>query len=147
MKEIERKFLVDVESWQQLVLPEAQHIIQAYLHRSESHVVRVRLKGDQAFLTIKGANTGMERDEFEYPIATDEAKHMLKHFAGPCIEKYRYRIQVGEHTWDVDHFVQPRKDLLLAEIELSYSEEDFLRPEWLANEVTHLPEYFNSNMI
>lgn len=147
MKEIERKFLVDIDRWNSIEKPEPTHIIQAYLDRAEDHVTRIRIKGKQAFLTIKGSNTGITRSEFEFEIPVTEAQEMIALFCPKVIEKRRFEIQVSTHLWEVDEFINPRAGLVLAEIELSSENESFTSPDWIAKEVSHDPSYYNSTML
>jgi len=146
--EIERKFLVDLA---QIPLPPGGiDIRQGYLPLSASvkTVVRVRVKGEQAFLTVKGENRGATRAEFEYAIPLSEALDMLENLClKPLIEKTRYEIPAGEHLWEIDIFHGDNKGLVIAEIELNDENDHFERPEWLSEEVTHDPRYYNSNLL
>lgn len=146
--EIERKFLVNLD---QIPLPAVGIIIkQGYLPLSESvkTVVRVRVKGEEAFLTVKGENRGASRQEFEYAIPASEALEMLENLCQrPLIEKTRYEIPAGKQLWEIDIFHAENKGLVVAEIELTDENDHFERPYWLAEEVTHDPRYYNSNLL
>ena len=145
--EIERKFLVKKELWQSLEKPEGKHYRQGYLLNGEDHVVRIRIAGDQGFITIKGAAEGISRMEYEYDIPKEDAREMLDKFQPEGTEKIRYRIPEGNGlTWEVDEFLGANAGLIVAEIELSSEEQAFLHPEWLDQEVTHDERYSNSNL-
>ena len=140
--EIERKFLIDI---QKFVKPHEGLIIkQAFLSSDKERVVRIRIIGDQAFLTIKGISSGMSRDEFEYSIPVRDAEELIENLCEkPIIEKIRYRIEYKNHIWDVDFFSGDNEGLVVAEIELQSEEEKFEMPEWLGEEVTGDERYYN----
>ena len=144
--EIERKFLVRGEAWRALAEPLL--LRQGYLSTDPGRVVRVRIEGARAFLTIKGKSQGATRSEWEYPIPVSEAGQLLDDLCQqPLVEKYRRRIPVGAHTWEVDEFLGVNAGLVVAEIELGSEDEGFERPDWVGQEVTHETRYFNSNLI
>jgi adenylate cyclase len=145
--EIERKFLVDPEKWEKEIKPEPKTIIQAYLLRSPEKTIRVRTKGSKGYITIKGPTKGISREEFEYEIPLEDAHEMIRLFADKVIEKKRFEITIGEHTWEIDVFGGKLNGLILAEIELSDEGEAFKRPEWITEEVSTDPNYFNANLI
>ncbi len=145
--EIERKFLVDPEKWEKEINPEPKTIIQAYLLRSPEKTIRVRTKGSKGYITIKGPTKGISREEFEYEIPLEDAHEMIRLFADKVIEKKRFEITIGEHTWEIDVFGGKLNGLILAEIELSDEGEAFKRPEWITEEVSTDPNYFNANLI
>lgn len=143
--EIERKFLVNKELWK----PQSDGVAyrQGYLSRVEDRVVRVRIAGGVAFLTIKGRSSNVSRLEFEYPIPVEDAQTLLDLLCErPLIEKTRYEQQVGGHIWTVDVFLGDNDGLILAEIELTSENESFDRPTWLGREVSDDPRYFNSEL-
>jgi len=143
--EIERKFLVDKRYW----VPQGEPVLirQGYLKATGDSVVRVRLKGLRAFLTVKGKTTGASRLEFEYEIPVSDAKQMLDELSeGPLIEKQRYLIPQGVHLWEVDVFFGDNEGLMVAEIELHSEADTFVKPEWVGKEVTDDARYFNSNL-
>lgn len=143
--EIERKFLVDRDQWR----PRNDGVAfrQGYLSRVEHRVVRVRIAGGAAFLTIKGRSSGVTRFEFEYPIPVEDAEALLDRLCErPLIEKTRYEEVFGGHIWTVDVFQGENDGLILAEIELSSEAESFDRPPWLGREVSDDPRYFNSEL-
>jgi adenylate cyclase len=144
--EIERKFLVKKDSWRSHVESEAR-IMQGYLANNATATVRVRVKGAAAFLTIKGAGTGISRSEYEYPIPVEDAQAMLRDLAVfPPIDKVRYRVRSGRHIWDLDIFAGENAGLVMAEVELATVDEAFERPDWLGEEVSGDPRYFNVNL-
>ena len=144
--EIERKFLLRGEGWRALGQPVL--LRQGYLSSHKQRVVRVRIEGEQAMLTIKGGNVGATRGEWEYPIPLADAAELLDTLCEqPIIEKYRRRIAVGEHTWEVDEFLGANQGLVFAEIELAAEDEAFDKPDWIGDEVTHDARYYNSNLI
>lgn len=142
-QEIERKFLVAGGGWR----PDTPGVVyrQGYMPTQAPLTVRVRLAGDDAYLTLKGPATGITRAEFEYAIPWADGEDLIQKFcAQPLIEKTRYRIPVGDHIWEVDEFVGENAGLVLAEIELSHEAEPFVAPPWLGQEVSHDPRYRNS---
>ncbi len=143
--EIERKFLVVGEEWKALAQPVL--LRQAYLNSSKERVVRVRIEGELAFLTIKGINQGISRSEWEYAIPLHEAQEMFESVCEQAsIEKLRYRITFGKHLWEVDEFLGENVGLCIAEVELSSEQESFLRPDWLGKEVSHDHRYANAQL-
>lgn len=142
--EIERKFLVQPRDWASMGVGKAYK--QGYLSSADNAIVRVRLAGEQGFLTIKGRTEGISRSEFEYPIPRADAEAMLALCPQPLIDKTRYRIPVGQHTWEVDVFHGLNDGLVVAEIELASEDEAFERPDWLAEEVTHDWRYTNASL-
>ncbi|MCP4520338.1 MAG: CYTH domain-containing protein [Cytophagales bacterium] len=144
--EIERKFLVNNEDWKK----EGEAIIykQGYLSSQKEKVVRVRIAGTQAFLTIKGKSEGIERLEFEYKIPVEEAEQLLKTLCErPIIEKTRTKIEYHGFVWEVDEFAGENQGLVVAEIELPTSDTPFKKPLWIGEEVSGDSRYYNSNLI
>lgn len=140
--EIERKFLVDPAKWK----PDGKgkQLVQAYLSTDPKPTVRVRISGEQAFLTIKAHSESISRPEFEYEIPVDDARQMLKIAITEPVEKIRYKIDYQGFLWEVDVFQGKNAGLLMAEIELESETQDFPRPEWLLKEVSGDRRYFNS---
>lgn len=142
-QEIERKFLVADPDF--LAGVPGSEISQGYLHSDARVSVRVRLKADQAYLTIKGPTDGISRAEYEYPIPVDDARPMLDHLCDrPPVHKTRYRVPHGRHIWEVDVFHGANAPLVLAEVELQSPEEVIDMPPWVGAEVSQDPRYFNS---
>lgn len=145
MIEIERKFLVTSTAF----LDEfhtKNRIIQGYLSSVPERTVRVRIKGEKGFLTIKGksSDSGMSRMEWEKEIALEEAEQLLLLCEAGVIDKIRYEIPVGKHLYEVDVFSGENEGLILAEIELESENEAFEKPNWLGMEVTNDTRYYNA---
>lgn len=141
--EIERKFLVIGTEWKKTA---GTHYSQGYLNRDKERVVRVRLAGEKAFITIKGKSTGARRAEYEYEIPTADAEELLKLSDGPVIEKIRRVIEHDGDKWEVDEFLGENAGLVVAEIELKSEDQTFSRPDWLGDEVTQESRYYNSSL-
>lgn len=141
--EIERKFLVRDDSWR----AEADAGIvmrQGYLIGAEKASVRVRVSGEHAYLNIKSATLGVQRQEYEYEIPLSDAEEILDTLCQrPLIEKTRYHVRHGGHTWEIDVFEGDNAGLVVAEIELGAEDEPFERPPWLGEEVSHDKRYYN----
>lgn len=144
--EIERKFLVN-EKWH-AVASKANgiYIAQGYLNSDISRTVRVRIKGEQGYLTIKGKNNGISRQEFEYPIPLADAKELLKLCPAPIIEKTRYILPLDNLKWEIDVFHGANDGLIIAEIELPTEDYPFNKPKWIEKEVSDDPRYYNSSL-
>ena len=145
--EIERKFLVDAEKIPAQILSGGVKISQGYLCVEPSRTVRVRTKGERGFLTIKSANVGIVRQEFEYEIPLDDAQEILKLCADRILEKVRYEIEYAGKIWEVDVFGGKFAGLILAEVELSNADEKIILPDWVGAEVSDDPRYYNVNLI
>jgi CYTH domain-containing protein len=144
-KEIEKKFLVRGQQWQSL----ATGVLfrQGYLNSTKERVVRVRTMGEAAALTIKGITVGATRLEFEYDIPLADAEQLLELCEQPLIEKTRYKIPHEGLIWEVDQFHGVNQGLVVAECELESEQQAIAKPDWVADEVTGDPRYFNSNLI
>ena len=145
MTEIERKFLVTSIDF--IAQSNNQNrIVQGYLNSNPSRTVRVRIKGAKGFLTIKGKGnaSGTTRFEWETEIAVAEAELLLQLCEKGIIDKIRYEILVGKHTFEVDVFSGENQGLIMAEVELSNENDFFEKPKWLGNEVTGDKRYYNS---
>jgi len=141
--EIERKFLVLGSDWH---TANGTRICQGYLNRHKDRTVRVRIAGEQAYLTVKGATKGNTRAEFEYQIPLQDAEQLLALCDGPTIEKVRHKIPHGAHLWEVDEFMGQNAGLVVAEIELASEDEVFYKPHWVGREVSDDSRYFNSQL-
>lgn len=145
-REIERKFLVRREAWH----PDPARGVeyrQGYLSDNPARVVRVRIAGRDAFLTIKGITEGIERCEFEYSIPRSDAEFMLGRLCHrPLVEKIRYRVPLGGRLWEVDEFQGENAGLIVAEVELDRADAALDLPDWVGAEVSNDPRYFNSNL-
>ena len=140
--EIERKFLVRGDSWRAGAV--GTDYQQGYLSIAPQCSVRVRVADVQAWLTIKGASEGLTRQEFEYPLPRDDAQALLGLCLPGIISKTRYLLTHGKHRWEIDEFHGDNAGLLLAEIELEHEDEAFQKPEWLGEEVSDDPRYYNA---
>ncbi|MFK7787392.1 MAG: CYTH domain-containing protein [Crocinitomicaceae bacterium] len=147
MKEIEYKFLVDHEAWAELEKPDPTLIVQGYISKSEEAVVRVRIKGEKGYLTIKGKMVGITRPEFEYEIPLSDAEAMVDLFTDKHIRKHRYEIIIDGKTWEIDEFHGKLQGLIVAELEVESEEESFQKPHWVAEDVSTDPTYFNAVLI
>ena len=144
--EIERKFLLRGDAWRALGQPVL--LRQGYLSSVAERVVRVRIEGNLAMLTIKGRSVGAARGEWEYPIPLADAGQFLERLCEqPVIEKYRRRIVFDGMTWEVDEFLGANAGLVLAEIELEAEDQAFSTPDWIGAEVTDDARYYNANLI
>lgn len=143
-REIERKFLVQ-EGWQ----PQDAgiKIAQGYLSTVPERTVRVRIKGNKGYLTIKGKNKGISRAEFEYEIPRQDAEEMLAMAEQPILAKTRYIEKHGDNLWEIDVFAGENQGLVVAEIELPAEDSAFVRPDWLGEEVSGDVRYYNANLI
>jgi adenylate cyclase len=144
--EIERKFLLQGDAWRPLA-PGTRYR-QGYLNSAKERTVRIRTAGDAAFLTIKGIAVGATRAEYEYAIPLADGNEMLDTLAEkPLIEKMRYRIERGDVTWEIDEFLGENQGLVVAEVELRSEDQPFDKPDWVGDEVTGDPRYFNSSLV
>ena len=143
--EIERKFLVDTIP--QNKISRSKMVKQGYIVNDERQVVRVRSIDHDYFLTIKSTTKGLSRLEFEYAIPEEDARDMFEHLcASSFIEKTRHYIEHQGHLWEVDEFQGKNQGLIVAEIELESEDEMFQRPDWIGDEVSHNPRYYNMNL-
>lgn len=143
--EIERKFLVKEKPFS--IAKRSLKINQGYIINEKSKVIRVREKGDDYFLTIKGNNIGISRLEYDFPISKEDAKELIFHFCKTTlIEKTRHYIEHKGHTWEVDEFHGKNNGLIVAEIELESEDEKFEIPDWVGEEVTQDNRYYNMNL-
>ena len=147
MEELEYKYLVDKVKWNAVAKPAGELIVQGFLHNTKECVVRIRIKGSKGFLTIKGETKGITRKEFEYEIPVNEAKEIVDSFISKSIRKVRYEIPFGTHTWEVDVFEGTLDGLIIAELEVSSESEKFETPDWVTEDVSHDPSYYNAVLI
>ncbi|WP_369752935.1 CYTH domain-containing protein [Flavobacterium sp. WC2409] len=145
MIEIERKFLVTSEAFKKEAFTQ-NRIKQGYLSSVPQRTVRVRTKGDRAFMTVKGVSnsSGMSRFEWEKEISIDEATKLLELCEKGIIDKTRFEVKVDNHTFEIDEFHGENEGLIMAEIELTSENENFEKPYWLGQEVTNDKRYYNS---
>ncbi len=144
-QEIERKFLVEDDGYKQMA-SSFSRIAQGYICRASGRTVRVRIRGEQGFLTIKGPSVdgGLSRYEWEHEIPAREAEELMQLCDGGIIDKIRYLVPVGDHTFEVDEFMGDNEGLVIAEVELESVDEAFDRPSFLGQEVTGDRRYYNS---
>lgn len=141
-QEIERKFLPASEGWRGCAA--GTPYLQGYLCAGKGQTVRVRLAGDQAFLTIKGPTQGISRAEFEYPIPEADVRELFLLCPLPLIEKIRYSIEYAGLIWEVDEFFGANRGLVVIEVELDSAEQTFIKPEWVGAEVSGDSRYSNA---
>lgn len=147
MIEIERKFLVLSEAYKKEAVKKTR-IIQGFLNSDKKRTVRVRLKENVGFLTVKGESSkdGLSRFEWETQITKEEAEALLKLCEPGIIDKIRYEVVVKNHTFEIDEFFGDNQGLVIAEIELKHKKETFEKPNWLGKEVTGNVKYYNSQI-
>lgn len=145
-KEIERKFLIDISGIESL--GSGSRIKQGYISTTNNTAVRVRVKGAIAYLTLKGENKGATRSEFEYEIPLEDANEIIEELcSGPIIDKTRYLVVHGAHTWEIDVFHGENDGLIVAEVELERETEAVDLPKWVINEVTGQVKYYNISLL
>ena len=147
-KEIEKKFLVSSNAYKAAAAKQTR-ITQGYLSSVPERTVRVRIKGNAGFITIKGIGnqSGAARFEWEKEIPVQEVEELLPLCEPGVIDKTRYEVKAGKHLFEVDEFHGDNDGLVVAEVELADEQEEFERPEWLDREVTGDPRYYNSMLM
>lgn len=145
--EVERKFLVVSDAYRAAATHKIR-IIQGFLNTHPERTVRVRIKGDQGYLTVKGKgnDSGTTRFEWETEIALSEASDLIDLCEATILDKYRYEVPMGNHVYEIDEFMGENTGLVVAEIELQHEDEPFQRPHWLGEEVTGKTKYYNSQL-
>lgn len=144
--EIERKFLVDIDKWNESEKGSKNFYRQGYISTDPEKTIRVRVTDEKGFLTIKGISTGSLRLEYEYPIPRQDAIEILDQLCLSDLSKYRYIISFAGKIWEVDEFLGANEGLITAEIELLSQDEFFEIPAWIDKEVTGVEKYYNSNL-
>lgn len=144
-QEIERKFLVKDSRFKELAFSSSR-IAQGYICSSRGRTVRVRIRDEKGYLTIKGpaGENGLSRYEWEKEIPLDEAQELMKLCEPGMIDKTRYLVQSGSHVFEVDEFYGENEGLIVAEVELSSEKESFEKPDFIGEEVTGIAKYYNS---
>jgi len=147
MIEIERKFLVKSNAYKEESF-KATRITQGFLNTDKNRTIRVRVKEDKGYLTVKGKSTsnGLSRFEWEKEIFKIDAESLLQLCEKGIIDKIRYHVKVDNHIFEVDEFLAENKGLIIAEIELNHENEIFKKPNWLGKEVTGDIKYYNSQL-
>ena len=144
--EIERKYLVKNDQWREGTT--GHFYCQGYIVRDPKTTVRIRIAKNKGILTIKGQVQNLARPEFEYEISLEDAQEMLQLWCGEkIIEKYRYRIPIGNLVWEVDEFVGLNQGLILAEVELDNQNQAIALPDWIGTEVSGDVRYYNSYLV
>ena len=145
--EIERKFLVKGDGYKQQAYSHS-HIQQGYICSSHGRTVRVRIRDERGYLTIKGPseNGGLSRYEFEKEITLDEAEHLMQLCEPGIIDKTRWLVKSGRHTFEVDEFFGENEGLVMAEVELGAEDEPYEKPDFIGQEVTGDRRYYNSHL-
>lgn len=143
--EIEHKYLVVDNSYREKAFAK-EYISQGYLCRDKDRTIRVRIKDDKGFLTIKGHTTGDMRKEFEYPIPVADARELMNLCPPPVIEKVRFKVMHGGFVWEIDDFSSPATMPSIAEIELPSSSTSYPIPSFVGQNVTGDPRFYNSNI-
>lgn len=146
--EIERKFLVLSEAFKSEAFNKTR-IVQGFLNSDKDRIVRIRIRGDDGFITVKGqpAEDGLTRFEWEKQISKSDAEALLNLCEEGMIEKIRYEIKSGDHVFEVDEFFGTNEGLIVAEVELDQVSEVFKKPDWLGEEVTGEAKYYNSQLV
>jgi adenylate cyclase len=142
--EIERKFLVANDSWNDG--SPGIRMAQGYLSMDPDRNVRIRLAGENAWITIKGRTRGITRSEHEYPIPAGDARDLLAICLPSVIDKTRHRVDFGGYVWEIDVFHGENEGLVLAEVELEEESANPPLPPWVGQEVSHDARYFNANL-
>ncbi|MDP3452392.1 MAG: CYTH domain-containing protein [Bacteroidales bacterium] len=147
-QEIERKFLVKSDDFKKVASKETR-ITQGYLSSVPERTVRVRIKGKSGYITIKGIGSasGASRYEWEREIPVSDVEELLKICEPGVIDKTRYEVKSGEHTFEVDEFYGENQGLIVAEVELISEDQEFIRPDWIGEEVTGDSKYYNSMLM
>lgn len=147
-QEIERKFRVISDAFKAESFNDTK-IVQGFLSTVPERTVRIRIKGDKGFITVKGIGneSGTSRYEWEKEISVEDATDLLKISEPGVIDKTRFNVKSGGHTFEVDEFYGENEGLVVAEVELSSEDEDFVKPSWLGEEVTGQVKYYNSMLM
>ncbi|MDR6299676.1 CYTH domain-containing protein [Mesonia maritima] len=148
MQEIERKFLVTSEKYKKEAFQQI-NIQQAYLNSHPERTTRIRIKNNEALITVKGKSSanGLTRFEWEKQIEVNDAKELLKLCEPGKIEKTRFLVKSGKHVFEVDEFYAENEGLTIAEVELKNENENVILPDWIGEEVTREKKYYNSSLI
>lgn len=144
-KETEHKYIVTSNAYRDMA-ESSVHIIQGYLSRNPDRTVRVRVFGEKGVLTVKGRNHGDTRLEFEYEIPLEDAIELLELCENPVIEKIRYKVPFGGYLWEVDEFNGELNGIVVAEIELPESRDDYPLPPFAGRNVSSDPRWYNSKI-
>ncbi len=141
--EIERRFLLASDAWRASVA-RSTRITQGYLAITEQSVIRVRVRDDAGYVTIKSRGGGLARDEFEYSIPVADARSLLNLCGQRILEKIRHEVPYAGYCWEIDEYSPPFADLVIAEVELQAEDEDPSRPPWIGDEITYDKSFSNA---
>jgi adenylate cyclase len=141
--EIERRFLLSNDAWRASVA-RSTRITQGYLAITENSVIRVRVRDTKGYVTIKSRDGGLARQEFEYSIPLDDAKALLNLCGKRILEKTRHEVSYAGYCWEIDEYLAPLGDLIIAEVELRSESEDPPRPAWIGDDITHDGSFSNA---
>ncbi len=141
--EIELRFLVSNDAWRASV-SRSTHITQGYLAITECSVIRVRIRDEEGYVTIKSRGGGLTRDEFEYSIPLDDARSLLILCERRILEKIRHEVTYAGYCWEIDEYVEPFGDLIIAEVELQSEADDPPRPPWIGEDITRDRRFSNA---
>jgi adenylate cyclase len=141
--EIERRFRVSSDAWRTSVA-HSTRITQGYLAITEYSVIRVRVRDAKGYVTIKSRDGGIARQEFEYAIPLDDAGSLLKLCGQRILEKIRHEVTYAGYCWEIDEYLEPFENLIIAEVELQSEGEDPPRPPWIGDEITHDGSFSNA---
>ncbi len=146
--EIERKFIVKGDGWKSLAVGKS-HIVQGYFETAPGRTVRVRMRDERAYLTIKGpaGEDGLSRYEFETEVTPEDGRELLALCRPGRIDKVRWLVPDGKHVIEVDEFLGDNEGLVMAEIELGSKDEAFERPDFLVREVTGDRRFYNNHLM
>jgi adenylate cyclase len=141
--EIERRFRLSSDAWRASVV-RSSRITQGYLAITELSVIRVRVRDTAGYVTIKSRDGGVAREEYEYAIPLDDARALLRLCGLKVLEKIRHEVTHAGYLWEIDEYLEPLKDLVLAEVEMQSEAEDPPRPPWIGEEITHDGSFSNA---
>jgi len=141
--EIERRFRVTNEAWRTSV-DRSTRITQGYLAITEYSVIRVRVRDEQGYVTIKSRDGGLAREEFEYAIPLDDARSLLELCGQKVLEKVRHEVTHAGYCWEIDEYLEPFANLIIAEVELQSEDDDPPRPSWIGEEITQDGSFSNA---
>lgn len=144
--EIERKFLVNSAKWYNFPKDKGELVIQGYLACDNFKSIRMRLKGEKGYITIKSNTVNISREEFEFPVDKETAIEIINKFSESRIEKIRFTIAYKGKFWEIDEFLGENKGLIIAEVELESENEQIEIPEWIDKEVSNDTKYYNNNL-
>lgn len=141
--EIERRFRVSSDAWRAEVA-RSSRITQGYLAITEAAVIRVRVRDDNGYVTIKSRDGKLAREEFEYAVPLDDARSLLKLCGQRILEKIRHEVMYAGYLWEIDEYLQPLEDLIIAEVEMQSESEDPPRPPWIGDDITYDGSFSNA---